>query len=118
VNIRLDRSLRKRLELCPVPFAEERAAELKSESPVLKFDLRVGPAERTGKSVVTYCPGGSRFFGVCSCGLDLKPREIVVETMDILPFLVDLLVTRKFLAPLRVFAICSIHIVWEIAKAD
>jgi hypothetical protein len=26
----------------------------------------VGPAERTGKSVVTYCPGGTRFFGVCS----------------------------------------------------
>src|SRR6516225_7041417 len=35
----------------------------------------VGPAERTGKSVVTYCPGGNRPFGV-SCRLDLKPREI------------------------------------------
>src|SRR6516162_4331655 len=40
------------------------------------FIWGVGPAERTGKSVVTYCPGGSRFFGVCSCRLDLKPREM------------------------------------------
>src|SRR5262249_20101011 len=41
----------------------------------------VGPAERTGKSVVTYCPGGTRFFGVCSCRLDLKPREIGVSSI-------------------------------------
>jgi hypothetical protein len=39
-----------------------------------------------GKSVVTYCPGGSRFFGVCSCRLDLKPREIVVLSMVVMPF--------------------------------
>src|SRR5215468_9359024 len=44
----------------------------------------VGPAERTGKSIVTYCPGGTRFFRVCSCRLDLKPREIVVLSMDIM----------------------------------
>src|SRR5215475_7354679 len=36
----------------------------------------VGPAERIGKSAVTYCPGGTRPFGVCSGRLDLKPREI------------------------------------------
>src|SRR5580704_1537418 len=50
----------------------------------------VGPAERTGKSVVTYCPGGSRFFGVCSWCLDLKPREIVVPSMVSCLLLVDL----------------------------
>src|SRR5262249_25123403 len=35
VNIRLDRGLRERLELCPLPFAEQGPAELKSESILL-----------------------------------------------------------------------------------
>src|SRR5215467_10128983 len=47
----------------------------------------VGPAERTGKSIVTYCPGGSRIFGVCCCRLDLKPREIGVLSMEGVPLL-------------------------------
>src|SRR6516225_8605056 len=61
----------------------------------------VGPAERTGKSVVTYCPGGSRFFRVCSCRFDLKPREIVVLSMDIMLSLGSLPVMRKFCAIAR-----------------
>src|SRR5580700_8008824 len=43
----------------------------------------VGPADSTGKSVVTYCPGGTRSFGVCSCRLDLNPREIGASDMGI-----------------------------------
>src|SRR5260370_38679971 len=46
----------------------------------------VGPAERTGKSVVTYCPGGKRFFGACCCRLDLKPREIRGWSLAVVPF--------------------------------
>src|SRR5580704_8913703 len=47
----------------------------------------VGPAERTGKSVVTYCPGGTLFLGVCSCRVDLKPREMGALSMEVLPVL-------------------------------
>src|SRR5215475_929828 len=45
----------------------------------------VGPAERTGKSVVTYCPGGTRFFSTCCSRLDLKPREIGGSSMEVAP---------------------------------
>src|SRR5262252_8470005 len=55
----------------------------------------VGPAERTGKSIVTYCPGGSRSFGVCSCRLDLKPREIGVSAMESMPLLLELLTAQE-----------------------
>src|SRR6516225_724026 len=34
----------------------------------------VGPADRTGKSLVTYCPGGTRSAGAAS-RLRRKPRE-------------------------------------------
>src|ERR1700746_901239 len=47
----------------------------------------VGPAERTGKSAVTYCPGGMRFFRACSCRLDAKPREIGALFMEVVPLL-------------------------------
>src|SRR5580704_2672999 len=50
----------------------------------------VGPAERTGKSLVTYCPGGTRFFGVCSCRVDLNPREIGALSMVVVPLLLEL----------------------------
>src|SRR5258705_10316908 len=36
----------------------------------------VGPAERTGKSRVSYCPGGSRPAVSADCRLPRKPREI------------------------------------------
>src|SRR5215813_5332506 len=58
---------------------------LKVQSSSLVCD--VGPADRTGKSVVTYCPGGKRFFGACCCRLDLKPREIGGSSMCVVPFL-------------------------------
>ena len=38
VNISLDGRLRGRLELCPVPFAEQGSAALKGVSPVFKLD--------------------------------------------------------------------------------
>src|SRR6476660_1205572 len=50
----------------------------------------VGPAERIGKSVVTYWPGGTRFFGVCSCRVDLNPREIGALFMVVVPLLLEL----------------------------
>src|SRR5260370_7407199 len=64
-----------------LPSREQFSCRAKGQSSSLICG--VGPAERTGKSVVTYCPGGSRFSGVCSGRLDLKPREIVVESMEI-----------------------------------
>src|ERR1700682_2944330 len=36
----------------------------------------VGPAERTGKSLTTYCPGGTRELETLSRRLPLKPREM------------------------------------------
>src|SRR2546425_1608833 len=39
----------------------------------------VGPADRTGKSLVTYCPGGTRSAGAAS-RLRRKPREIGLTT--------------------------------------
>jgi hypothetical protein len=36
----------------------------------------VGPADSTGKSLVTYCPGGRRPAGACSRGRPRNPREI------------------------------------------
>ncbi len=33
----------------------------------------------------TYWPGGTRFFGTCSCRLGLKPREIGTSLMEIVP---------------------------------
>src|SRR3954469_24201955 len=35
----------------------------------------VGPAERTGKSVTTYCPGGTRELDAVSRRLPLNPRD-------------------------------------------
>src|SRR5262245_6959368 len=45
----------------------------------------VGPADSTGKSVVTYCPGGTRASSASSRRLPLKPRE----TKDIFRLLVS-----------------------------
>src|ERR1700757_3743181 len=78
-----------------LPSREPFSCRAKVQSPSLICG--VGPAERTGKSVVTYCPGGSRFFGVCSCRFDLKPREIVVSFMAIMLSLGSVPVIRKFL---------------------
>src|SRR5262245_17110765 len=52
----------------------------------------VGPAASTGKSVVTYCPGGTRASSASSRRLPLKPRE----TNDIFCLLVS-----TFLASLK-----------------
>src|SRR5205823_2472327 len=52
-----------------------------SRPPAIENDQRdsgvrgVGPADRTGKSLVTYCPGGTRSAGAAS-RLRRKPREI------------------------------------------
>src|SRR5262249_4641135 len=40
VNVRLDRGLRQRFELCPAPFPKRRCAKLNSEIPVLEFFSR------------------------------------------------------------------------------
>src|SRR5262249_52990680 len=51
----------------------------------------VGPAERIGNSVVTYCPGGTRSLSVCcSCRLDRKPRETTVWFIVFATFLLAL----------------------------
>src|SRR4249919_3192445 len=39
----------------------------------------VGPAESTGKSSVTYCPGGTRDGSACERRRPRKPREIGVK---------------------------------------
>src|SRR5689334_9883237 len=41
----------------------------------------VGPADRTGKSRVTYCPGGTRSAGAAS-RLRWKPRETGLMPVD------------------------------------
>src|SRR5215813_9350308 len=43
----------------------------------------VGPADRTGKSRVTYCPGGRRLDGACPSLFDLKPRVTGESAIDI-----------------------------------
>src|SRR6266478_5466857 len=56
-----------------------------SRPPVMENDQRdnavcgVGPADKTGKSLVTYCPGGTRPAGASS-RLRRKPREIGLTT--------------------------------------
>src|ERR1700730_16310242 len=56
-----------------------------SRPPVMENDqlsravCGVGPADRTGKSLVTYCPGGTRPAGASS-RLRRKPREIGLTT--------------------------------------
>src|SRR6516162_2543207 len=62
VNINLDRRLRERLELCPVPFAEQRGAQLKSESPVSKFDLRSRPGGKNREIRRHILPGRQPVF--------------------------------------------------------
>src|SRR5437879_4103754 len=41
-----------------------------------RFTRGVGPADRTGKSVTTYCPGGTRELEATSRRLPRKPREM------------------------------------------
>ena len=41
-----------------------------------RFTRGVGPADRTGKSVTTYCPGGTRELDAVSRRLPLNPREM------------------------------------------
>ena len=43
----------------------------------------VGPAERTGKSRVSYCPGGSRPAVSADCRLPRNPREISDIVMNL-----------------------------------
>jgi hypothetical protein len=94
VNICVDRRLRERLELRPGPFSKQRSAGLKSEAPVLKPGLRRRSGGKNREIRVTYCPGGTRLFGICSCRLDLNPREIGVSSMGPIP----LLIARFFVA--------------------
>src|SRR5690349_21919078 len=58
-----------------------------SRPPVMENDQRasgvcgVGPADRTGKSLVTYCPGGTRSAGAAS-RLRWNPRETGLMPAD------------------------------------
>src|SRR3954470_24274503 len=85
MDIALDRGLGQRFEFFPVPFCKEGSPELQGKGSVRKLDLRRGPAERTGNSFVTYCPGGSRPFKTWSKRCDLKPREIRDSFMTMAP---------------------------------
>src|SRR5918995_6338198 len=60
-----------------------------STSPTIEKSQRssgvrgVGPADRTGKSLVTYWPGGTRLVGA-SVRRPLKPREVIRDIVLLL----------------------------------
>src|SRR5258708_40146525 len=63
----------------PISEAPDSSANVQSATLI----SGVGPAERTGNSVVTYWPGGTRPCGFCPGRLDLNPREIGASSIGV-----------------------------------
>jgi len=73
VNVRLDRGLRERLELCPIPVAEQRSARLKGKSPIFKLDLPRGPRRDLVAGIGLSGQGPSRLRGWPPCQVSGSP---------------------------------------------
>ena len=59
----------------PIPSSQKIRSIIDRKLPFFERNVRSRPAERTGKSVVRYCPGGS--FTSATVRLPKKPRETV-----------------------------------------
>src|SRR6476659_6271623 len=70
---------RQRAELVPAPARSSSTAPRIAKLQFSSGACGVGPADSTGKSSVTYCPGGTRDGSMSTRRLPWNPRENVIE---------------------------------------